>query len=258
MNFSRLRLVTFDVTGTLLKLRAAPGQQYGEVGAMYGVVADNNALITNFKEQFRRLSAEHPNFGLRTGLGWQNWWNRVVKNTFAASKIEFDDAKLDAVARHLLEMYETTACWQHCDGVPAILSFLRNRGLRVGVVSNFDPRLDTILRNNKLRHYFDFVLGSYEFGAEKPDATIFRKAMEEAGGSVAADECLHIGNNAKMDYFGATRSGWQSALVSDVDVRALKQKYPELDENHVFSSLYQLHKRLLEAIGDKLPTSDAD
>lgn len=73
MNLSTIRLVTFDVTGTLLKLRTAPGQQYGEIGAMYGVVADNNILSRNFKEQWKRMNKEHPNFGLESGLGWQNW-----------------------------------------------------------------------------------------------------------------------------------------------------------------------------------------
>ncbi|KAF7277059.1 hypothetical protein GWI33_008565, partial [Rhynchophorus ferrugineus] len=72
MNLSKLRLVTFDVTGTLLRLRTAPGQQYGEIGAMYGIVADNNMLNRNFKEQFIRMNAEHPNYGLKSGIGWEN------------------------------------------------------------------------------------------------------------------------------------------------------------------------------------------
>lgn len=47
---SRFRLITFDVTDTLIKFRTAPGKQYGEIGALFGVNQDDHHdLVANFK-----------------------------------------------------------------------------------------------------------------------------------------------------------------------------------------------------------------
>lgn len=43
------RLITFDVVDTLIQFRTAPGKQYGEFGAMFGILSDNNSLVSNFK-----------------------------------------------------------------------------------------------------------------------------------------------------------------------------------------------------------------
>lgn len=50
-SLSRFRLITFDVTDTLIKFRTAPGKQYGEIGALFGVSQDDNhdGLVSSFK-----------------------------------------------------------------------------------------------------------------------------------------------------------------------------------------------------------------
>lgn len=52
MALSRFRLITFDVTDTLLKFRSSPGMQYGELGAMFGVLCDSNKLVANFRKNW--------------------------------------------------------------------------------------------------------------------------------------------------------------------------------------------------------------
>ncbi|CAG9761473.1 unnamed protein product [Ceutorhynchus assimilis] len=259
MNLSAIRLVTFDVTGTLLKLRSAPGQQYGEIGAMYGVVADNNLLNKNFKNQFKRMVKEEPNFGLKSGLGWESWWKTVIRETFKASKFQLKDEKLDRIADHLLEMYKTSACWQHAYGVPGILSYIRNKKIPMGVISNFDPRLEAILINTKLKHYFEFLLTSYENGFEKPDKRIFDLALEKSNlTNLKPEECLHIGDKPHLDYAAAKNAGWNAFVINDGDFKSFKEKYPELNQEHYFSSAYQLHITFLRNSGDKLSTAEQD
>lgn len=46
------RLITFDVVDTLIQFRTAPGKQYGEFGAMFGILSDNNSLVSNFKSNW--------------------------------------------------------------------------------------------------------------------------------------------------------------------------------------------------------------
>lgn len=78
MSLSRFRLITFDVTDTLLQFRTSPGKQYGEIGAMFGVLLDSNKLAANFKTNWQKMNRAHPNFGLKTKIGWENWWKMLI------------------------------------------------------------------------------------------------------------------------------------------------------------------------------------
>lgn len=45
---------------------------------MFGVLADNNKLVANFKSNWNHMNRAHPNFGLNTKIGYKEWWRRVV------------------------------------------------------------------------------------------------------------------------------------------------------------------------------------
>lgn len=52
-SLKRFRLITFDVTDTLIKFRTAPGKQYGEIGALFGVSQDDHHdLVSSFKHNW--------------------------------------------------------------------------------------------------------------------------------------------------------------------------------------------------------------
>jgi HAD superfamily hydrolase (TIGR01549 family) len=84
----------------------------------------------------------------------------------------------------------------------------------MGIISNFDPRLDVLLRNMKINHYFDFVLSSYDCGFEKPDKRIFDKAIEASEiKDLDPKECLHIGDTPITDYIGAKKARTYLVLI---------------------------------------------
>lgn len=78
-NRVRPRLVTFDVTGTLLMTSL---EHYIEVGSQHGLSIDSTKLAQSFKNNFKQLSKEHPIYGKHTGLGWEKWWRTMVHNVF--------------------------------------------------------------------------------------------------------------------------------------------------------------------------------
>lgn len=96
----------------------------------------------------------------------------------------------------------------------------------------------------KLNHYFDFVLGSYQAGCEKPDREIFQKAMKLSElKDIKPFECLHIGDTPVTDYFGAKNAGWYGLLVHDKSAEALRKKYGEkIEDHHVYQNFIDLHK----------------
>lgn len=86
----------------------------------------------------------------------------------------------------------------------------------MGVISNFDPRLEGILREAGLRHHFEFVLSSYEAREYKPHPEIFKAALERYSKEVTEPkDCCHIGDTYKEDWIGATQAGWKAILVNE-------------------------------------------
>ncbi len=65
--------------------------------------------------------------------------------------------------------------------VPGVLAALGARGVARVVVSNWDVSLHDVLERTRLRPLLDAVVTSAEFGAAKPDPSIFRHALGAGG-----------------------------------------------------------------------------
>jgi putative hydrolase of the HAD superfamily len=92
------------------------------------------------------------------------------------------------------------------------LGRLRAAGLRLGIVSNSDGRVDQALSAAGLREYFDVVIDSSVFGTEKPDPAIFRAALEAL--DVAPEEALFVGDLYDVDVVGARAAGMEAVLLT--------------------------------------------
>ncbi len=98
----------------------------------------------------------------------------------------------------------------HDDAVPA-MDALSDRGMVLGVVSNWDCALPTHLERLGVRDRFAVVAASAPVGARKPDPAIFRHAL--AALDVAAGEALHVGDQADEDVAGARAAGVAALLL---------------------------------------------
>ncbi|XP_028045917.1 rhythmically expressed gene 2 protein isoform X2 [Monomorium pharaonis] len=210
INPVRPRLVTFDVTGTLLMTKL---EHYIEIGSQHGLLVEPRKLAQSFKTNFVQLSKEHPIYGKHTGLGWRNWWKTIVHNVFREQHASVSTDTLD-----------------------------KKRNVILGVISNFDQRLESILEEVQIRQYFAFVLTSYDFGMEKPSLSIFEEALrlvkhfrEE---EILPEEAIHIGDRVDNDYFGAKSAGWNALLIKH-DNEINESKVPRKD---VFKSLDELQR----------------
>lgn len=101
--------------------------------------------------------------------------------------------------------------------VPAALRALRAEGAALVVVSNWDVSLHDVLAATGLRPLLDGVVTSAELGAAKPQAAIFERAMELAGG-VPAARALHAGDSVEADVQGALAAGIEAVLVDRAGV----------------------------------------
>lgn len=223
MLLKQLKLVTFDVTNTLLKFKVPPGQAYGEIARNYGFTGKDEDLLQRFLDKYNDMSIQHPNFGRQTNLSWKEWWREVVRYTFRGQLP--DSTNVEIIANKLINEYKSEDQWTCVDGSIKLIKLLRERNLVIGIISNFDPRLHEILHNIKIKQHFDFVLTSYEVGYCKPDVRIFECAIKKCGIDIAPNMCLHIGDDMQKDYEGAIAAGWHGLLVNADEYEDGQNKY---------------------------------
>ena len=111
--------------------------------------------------------------------------------------------------------------WQVAIGVPKdfvafddtldSLARLKNKGYRIGLITNLRRDMGQLCRDLGLSPFLDFCLTSAEAGAEKPSPAIFAAALERAG--VRPGEAVHVGDQPRSDLVGAKGAGLYAVLL---------------------------------------------
>jgi putative hydrolase of the HAD superfamily len=202
--------ITFDVTGTLIHSPRL-GELYAEVLGRHGAAVRPHEAARLVREVWQELAclAEpgRDRFTSHPG-GPRGWWKRFLERI--CERLEVPPPSPFAAAE-LFHRFATPEAWEIFPEVPEVLAALRGRGLRLGVVSNWDPRLPDLLESLDLARWFDAVVYSSEVGVEKPDARIFRSALDRL--AVRPEAALHVGDGKVEDAEGAVAAGLQALLL---------------------------------------------
>ncbi|MFH5181940.1 HAD-IA family hydrolase [Paenibacillus sp. TAB 01] len=105
--------------------------------------------------------------------------------------------------------------YQLFNDVAECLPKLQERGLRLGIISNFAPTLSSILKHKGILHYFDPVIVSTEVGLEKPNPAIFELALARAG--LSASEVLYVGDHDRNDIWAPNQAGIDAVKIKRYD-----------------------------------------
>ncbi len=97
------------------------------------------------------------------------------------------------------------------EDVPPTLATLRERGYRLGVLTNRRFPLNGYLEEIGLAPYLDFALVAGQIGVWKPAPEAFLKAADAAG--VPPAEAAYVGDNYYADVLGAQQAGLQAILL---------------------------------------------
>lgn len=91
-----------------------------------------------------------------------------------------------------------------------VLEYFKNKGYKLGVISDSAPSLEMTLIDCGLHKYFTSFTASSLVGAEKPDPIIFNAALNAQG--VTAEESLYV-DDYRPEAEGARKLGFTSFLL---------------------------------------------
>ncbi|XP_047076879.1 haloacid dehalogenase-like hydrolase domain-containing protein 3 [Lolium rigidum] len=213
---SRLRLVTVDVTGTLIAYRGQLGDYYCTAARSAGMPCPGyTRMHQSFNAAYADMARRHPCFGHASGMPDVDWWKTCVRDSFARAGYVYDDGTFEQIFRRIYSVFGTPAPYSVFPDARRFLRWLRDEKVTVGIISNADHRYrDVVLPALGMNQgsEWDFGVFSGVAGVEKPDRRIYEMALEAAGG-VAPEQALHIGDSMSKDYAPARAVGMHALLL---------------------------------------------
>jgi putative hydrolase of the HAD superfamily len=203
-----LRAVFLDIGDTVM--RPNPSWEH-----IYALAFEEHGVEVELEQLRDALRAAYHH----GGWGFQGGFEASEETSFRRT-VEIDQAAIaelgvgpmpESFFRRLSELFMLVSSWHvFPDTLPA-LDALKERGLRVGAVSNWMWQLPELLHSLELVSHFDFIAASARIGFEKPHPQIFRYALEQAG--VEPGEVVHVGDHLDADVAGAQAVGISPVLI---------------------------------------------
>jgi putative hydrolase of the HAD superfamily len=208
------RVLFLDAVGTLFSVKGSVGHVYSQIARDFGVNTSEEALNQAFYKSFKNApSPTFPDAEVQDVPQREfEWWQAIARETFdlAGALHQFTD--FDTFFSELYIHFGTAEPWfVYPDVIPALTNW-RQKGITLGIISNFDSRLFSVLQDLELRDYFDSITISTQVGAAKPEAKIFGIAL--AKHNCPASEAWHVGDSKNDDYYGAKAVGMRGVLIT--------------------------------------------
>src|SRR6184192_4165599 len=141
------RAILFDAAETLFTTRGSVGEIYGSIARQYGSTAPTEAIQAAFTRQFRGA-------GPLSVKDQKRWWKDVVYRVFTeVGMVDNFDQFFDQV----YDRFRDSQGWTLFAETTEVLAELKRRGLKLGVISNFDDRAYSVMRSLNVLHFFDSV-----------------------------------------------------------------------------------------------------
>jgi putative hydrolase of the HAD superfamily len=229
MNRGGVETVLLDAGGVLLDLDYS---YLVRLCRAYGVQTDANTLSRH--EARARVEIHRAvQGGARVGDMWRTYFHQMLTQVGVPEddQPEFIDS--------LWEAHQKFGLWSVAiEGAIETVRALKERGYRIGVVSNAEGRVGHDLERAGFDGMFETIVDSHHVGVEKPDPKIFQIAMERMG--VGVEAAIFVGDVPAVDIVGAQRAQLRPLLIDRHDL------YPEVEVPRL-SSIAELSSWLLSS-----------
>jgi REG-2-like HAD superfamily hydrolase len=202
--------LVFDVGGTLLHLDHSKMQQvYLQAAQERGTMLDRKrvgAVLETLEFELPSL-AQKRTLSLENDFG-KTFWEDFYAEGFRRLGVKADVSGVVAQIREQFMRGEFDVLFD--DALPS-LDALKAHHVPMGILSNFSPNLEDLLRKVGIHDYFGFFIVSSIAGVEKPDKQIFDLAV--AAANRPRNEIIYVGDSVYHDMNGARAAGVGAVLM---------------------------------------------
>ncbi len=209
MDSNGLDIIFFDAGETLVHPIPSFLELFSSCCADFGMevdlalLSDTGRLLMAEVEEKQRQGYTFTNDGDASRRFWLDFYSHLVK------AIGYGDE--EDLPRQLYDIFSRRENYGLYDDAMTTLAELRDRGMRLGLISNFEAWLEDLLNDLGLGEYLDVTVISGNEGFEKPHPAIYALALERAG--LEAQRALHVGDSPVSDFAGAVEAGMQAVLL---------------------------------------------
>ncbi len=209
-----MRAVLFDLFGTLVDnpTTAEVSQLHQEVASVLGVPTEDFAK--GWKETFHdRAQGKHGS---------------VAQSIAAAATMNGRVINQNELPRAVEIRYEFTRGWltPRKDALSTVKE-LKNRGLKIGLLSNCTDEVPEIWPSLNIASMFDEPLFSSQERLRKPLPEFYHLALERL--KVAASECLYVADGDNGELAAAKKLGMPVVMIRPSDLLNDYRQDPEED-----------------------------
>lgn len=205
-----LEAVFFDVGNTLVFPHPSVSEVVRQVLLDEGHLHDLSAidafmpLVDEYYEDRYRTDDSFWTSEAETSAVWVGMYSLLCRKLGI-------EADAERIARRVYDEFGDAGRWMAYDDVRPAFERLRTRGVRLGLISNWDRRLFGLMEGLDLAPLLDTVVSSAEVGLHKPDPRIFELACARVG--VNPEAAAHVGDHHYADVLGANAVGMTPVLI---------------------------------------------
>jgi len=205
----RFRAVFFDAGETLVHPAPSFAKLFAQVVTREGYPRDSVAIsegLAMVTDEFRRASDEHALWTTAPERS-RRFWLGVYDRFLDVLDLPRDDGLADTLYRAFTDRTN----YASFDDVGSALEALRDAGLKLGVISNYEAWLEDLLLDLELTSLLSVRVVSGIEGVEKPDPAIFHLALQRIG--LPASDVVYVGDVPDFDIDPAAAVGMFPVLI---------------------------------------------
>jgi putative hydrolase of the HAD superfamily len=205
-----IEFVFFDAGETLVHPLPSFPELFLSVCSEHGMEVDFDILRTSTRrlmagvEDRQRQGYTFSNEAMKSRRFWLDFYGGLVREMGYAQ----EDGMLPGV---LYDTFSEPSNYGAYHDAQETLEELRDRGMRMGLISNFESWLEGLLKDLGFLEFLEVVVISGKESFEKPHPRIYELALERGG--ISPRRALHVGDSPISDYDGAREAGMRAVLL---------------------------------------------
>ena len=206
----QIQFIFFDLFNTLVHFSPPREEIQVKACSLNGLTIELDMIKSAYVTADKLLSFENsvnPLFN-RSSTDKSRFWAKYQQTLLseAGKNVTLDEAgeifKTVRSIKQELVLY---------DDVIPVFNSLNQLGLNLGIISNMDQNIKSLLLKLDINQFIDVAVTSRDAGVAKPNPGIFQYALTQA--SVSPAKALHIGDDLEGDVVGAINSNMKAILL---------------------------------------------